>query len=99
MSIQRTRIVYAIMSGVLSVILSCGFAVTYVASQNKKLCDVLALSATPRPKPPNDPDSQPSTQYGRDLQEYNKAQQRASDLAIVKVKVLMEDLGCPNADN
>jgi hypothetical protein len=55
MTTQRDRVIYAAVSVLMSVVLSCGFAVFYVTEQNKKWCDTLgALTATSpldRPKP------------------------------------------------
>lgn len=79
----RTGIVYNVISLLLGVLLVGGFCAYFIQhsidENNKKFCTVL-LTMTGAP----DQDAQPETQYGKDLQEYNKAVQR--DLVDLQAK-------------
>jgi hypothetical protein len=57
----RKKVIWSITSGVLSVILACGFTVAYVTYQNQKWCDTLAALTE------NDPRKlpEPSTPAGK----------------------------------
>lgn len=94
MTSRRARLVYAIMSGVMSVILSCGFAVYYVTEQNQKLCNVIEISISERPVPPTYPvytDAQPETDYGKLLKEYNlKLDRYQKEVEKLNLKALAE---------
>jgi hypothetical protein len=62
MTTARKRVVWSVTSGILSVILSCGFAVGYVTYQNQKWCETLSIltQTDPRTQP------LPSTPLGKD---------------------------------
>lgn len=58
MTTPRARLAYAVTSGVLSIILSCGFAVAYVTQQNKQWCTTLNILTRTDPRtqlPPSTP--------------------------------------------
>jgi hypothetical protein len=105
---HRIRFLHAIMAAVVSISLSCGFMVWYVTEQNKKMCDVLAISAQDRPKPPAYPvysDAQPSTEYGKLLKDYNlkldtyqKQVEHFNQVALAKTRKLSKDFHCPGGN-
>jgi hypothetical protein len=49
MTTQRQRLVYTVVSAILSVFLSCGFAVYYVTEQNKKWCTTFEILTEQNP--------------------------------------------------
>lgn len=67
MTTAKIRLEYAVASVILSVILSCGFAVYYVTEQNKKWCDTLTVLTQVDPRTQIQP-STPSGQQARRVQ-------------------------------
>lgn len=50
MTTPRARLAYATTSAVLSIVLSCGFAVYYVTQQNKQWCVTLGILTENNPR-------------------------------------------------
>lgn len=80
MATQRQRIIYAAISGVMSIILSVTFAVWYTTYQNSKWCETLKILTVqdPRTAP------QASTPLGasnreRDIKQYDALKRRYNE--------------------
>jgi len=78
MTTARVRLEYSIASVIMSVILSGGFAVYYVTSQNKKWCDTLTILTRVDPRT----QIEPTTPSGKQA----RAQQVETYNALVRLR-------------
>ncbi len=95
---RRRAVVSAIVTIVFSVVATVSVGTVYVTSQiqknNRKLCAVLVIATQPQPKPPDDPNAQPKTEYGQQLQAYQEAQAAAALRATQELLKLRREYKC-----
>lgn len=110
--IERTRRLRLITAGMTVLISFVTFGIVmvlYVTSEiqesQAQQCGIIALSTKPRPiepAPPFDPDVDPSTEYGKELdsyirnrQEYDKALEAFNITAGRELRAYSRQIGCP----
>lgn len=70
------------------------FVTWQIERNNQRMCSLLLITTQPRPAPPSNPAVQPTTEYGRQLQEYNRATGEANAKVGRELVALAESYKC-----